>query len=153
MPAEERAGLARRERSAALPIWLVTGDRPRPSAPTAALPGSAEKLRALAQRIDLGLDPWHPEDAGAAPIDATVALAEMSFAKNVGGVHWCAELRKWRARPWWTIKQFRYQRYHLGYFRDRADAVVAVRQWRELAEEIGPKEAMLSIWASRRKRS
>ena len=36
---------------------------------------------------------------------------------------------KWRARPWW-----RYKRYNIGYFRQREDAINAVRRWREIAE-------------------
>jgi hypothetical protein len=40
------------------------GQAPLPPCPTAALPGSPEKLAVLAERARLKLALWHPDDAG-----------------------------------------------------------------------------------------
>lgn len=44
------------------------GPAPLPARPTSALPGSAEKIRVLAERAQLGQQLWHPDDAALAPI-------------------------------------------------------------------------------------
>jgi hypothetical protein len=36
---------------------------PLPGAPTAALPGTPEKVAVLAERVAHWLNPWHPKDA------------------------------------------------------------------------------------------
>jgi hypothetical protein len=40
------------------------GPRPLPAQPTAAAPGSAEKIRVLEERAARGEQLWHPQDAG-----------------------------------------------------------------------------------------
>ena len=51
----------------------------QPNAPTAALPGSEEKICVLAQRARRGLPLWHPLDARFAQADqrATNAVAQV----------------------------------------------------------------------------
>jgi len=44
-------------------LGLVQRCRPLPAGPTAALPGSPEKITVLEQRALLGLELWHPDDA------------------------------------------------------------------------------------------
>lgn len=150
MPLAERSKLDRRDRNPPNPAWSEVGPPPAPRRATEAAPGSFEKLCILAERIDAGLDPWHEDDADAAPVGIVSALAQMCFDKEVGGVAWCNWNKGWRARPWFTPSPFRYQRYHLGYYPCQEHAVMVVREWRELAEKIGPQKAMHDIrkkWA------
>jgi hypothetical protein len=43
---------------------LRVASRGRPAEPTNALPGTAGKVAAMEERARLGLDLWHPDDAG-----------------------------------------------------------------------------------------
>lgn len=156
LSAEERAKRGRRDRTAPHPDWLKVEPPPSPPAATKAMPGSYEKLRVLRDRVKLGLEPWHPADPSK-DLNYTQAFIEIQVSRadghGDGGVHWCPDLRKFRAYPWWTLKRFRYKRFHLGYYVDRADAIQAVWKWRSLAAQVGPKAAMLSIRAERQKNS
>ena len=53
-----------------------------PPAPTSALPGSAEKVRVLAERVRLGAALWHPLDAKLATSQSPgyVRVARVSLA-------------------------------------------------------------------------
>lgn len=123
-----------------------------PAKPTTSLPGTEAKLLVMVDRLRLGQSLHHPLDAGAKPADIETAVLDMTLQRDALGVHWNdRKPAAWRARPWWTIKPGVYRRFHLGYFRDREKAIVAIRQWRELAEEVGPEKATRSIIASRRR--
>jgi hypothetical protein len=45
-------------------VGNFSGAAPAPPCPTAALPGSAEKVAVLEERARMKLSLWHPDDAG-----------------------------------------------------------------------------------------
>lgn len=151
LPAAERCKYPQRRRRGSPRTWSLAEPTQLPGEPTEALPGTEEKLRVMVERLRRRQCLFHPRDAQSNPRDLMIAFVEMCVAREAGGVHWVESMCKWRARPWWTHGLIRYKRYHLGYWREREEAVRAVRQWRDLAAEIGPKQAMLSIRRARKR--
>ena len=80
----------------------------------------------MAKRLNEGTELFHPEDAEIAPVSIEAAQVEMAY-RRIKGVyeHKTKSKSLWRAYPYHHGK-----RHHLGYFPTRADACLAIVQWR-----------------------
>lgn len=149
MPAADRSRFGHREKRS-IPSWQNTIDPADIPEPTNFKPQTNEKIAVMGRRVGLRQETTHPEDALAKPVTAATYYQfwiEIALRYDAPrGIHWAPALRKWRARPWWDIKT----RYHLGFYRNREDAIWAVRRWHELAAEMGPQKAMIKIRKERR---
>jgi hypothetical protein len=138
MPIEQRDEMPRRTHCRTPASWGTVDDAPPPEEPTNFLPGSGAKIEVMAARVDRRQQLFHQDDAESRPVDMMTAFVAMCALRDTRGVH--RDGVRWRARPWWG-----YKRYHIAYFRDQADAVTAVRRWKELAKKIGPREAAADL--------
>ena len=150
---EQRRELyASRTRSTADPSWLTSDPAPLPDKPTEFEPGTSGKIAIMQSRLAARQQLTHPADKGAKQPDDhdfEVAFADMMlthFAPH--GIHWCQEMEKYRARPWFGDQG----RHHIAYYRNREDAIRAVKEWLILAKEIGPRQAAFKIRREKRMR-
>jgi hypothetical protein len=121
--------------------WLHA-DRGQPESPTAAEPGSAEKILVMRHRLLNGEDLFSPDDERGSPnwrkVDLVGLLSE-PIQREAGKTGVERDGARWRARP-----MHRGVKHELGMFADEEQAVaVVVEFWRDtlkLADNATPEQ-------------
>lgn len=139
---DQRKKLPARQHQLTPRKWNTVDPAELPAKATTATPGSEAKIKVLIERAENREQLFRPDDYLSEPVSYLTAFTDMACRGTTKGLTSGVYFEKgyWRCRPWWG-----YRRFHLGCWRNREDAITTMRQWRELAAEIGPHEAMVKL--------